>query len=154
MFSDRTGSIFGSEFTDLYDRMSLGVRRTRHDSDGATQYGIYNTMSPYSTPVATLDYGAGGTLGTVTFNGTDGSVRTHAMSSFLTEVGGLVVVFVVAVFPSPFRPASRQLLRYADASCVRVALSVPAIANSPLQTRKSTSGAGERTHKIASRSGP
>lgn len=89
MFSDRTGSLFGSEFSELYDRMYLCVRRTRNDSDGAAQYGIYNSfVTQFNAPVATFDYGAGGALGTVTFNGADGSTRTHAMSSFLTEVGG------------------------------------------------------------------
>jgi len=89
MFPDRTGSVFGSEFAELYERMYLCVCRTRRDSDGATQYGIYNTpVTPFNTPVATLDYGAGGALGTVTFTGPGGSVRTHAMSSFLTVVGG------------------------------------------------------------------
>ena len=88
MYSDSTGSLFGSEFAELYRRApaNLDVRRTRHDSDGATQYGIYTTF--VTAPAATLDYGAGGVLGTVTFNGPDGSSRTHAMSSFLTEVGG------------------------------------------------------------------
>jgi hypothetical protein len=92
MYTDSTGSLFGSEFVELYRRMPafLDVRRTRRDSDGATQYRIYTTL--VKSPVATFDYGAGGVLGTVTFNGPDGSVRTHAISSFLTKVGGSVVV--------------------------------------------------------------
>ncbi|KAI9455241.1 hypothetical protein BJY52DRAFT_656577 [Lactarius psammicola] len=89
MLSDRTGSVFGSEFTELYGRMYLCVRRTCRDSDGATQYGIYNTpVTPFNSPTATLNYGAGGALGTVTFTGPGGSARTHTMSSFLTVVGG------------------------------------------------------------------
>jgi len=93
MFSDRTGSIYGSEFAELYDRMYLCVHRTRRDSDGggATQYGIFNTaVTPFNAPVATLEFGtaAGDTVGTVTFSGSGGSTRTHAMSSFLTIVGG------------------------------------------------------------------
>lgn len=89
MFSDRTGSPFSSEFTELYDRMSLCVRRTRRDRDGATQYAIYDFfVTPFEAPIATLDYGAGGALGTVTFIGSGSSARTHEMSSFLTVVGG------------------------------------------------------------------
>ncbi|KAH9025654.1 hypothetical protein EDB84DRAFT_366262 [Lactarius hengduanensis] len=89
MFPDRTGSVFGSEFSELYDRMYLCVCRTRHDSDGAAQYGIYDaSVTPFNSPVATLDYGAGGALGTVMFVGPGGSPRTHEMSSFLTVVGG------------------------------------------------------------------
>lgn len=90
MLSDKTGSLFGSEFTELYGRLSMCVRRTRRDPDGATQCGIYDYKFalPFTAPVATLDYGAGGALGTVTFNAPGGTPRTHAMSSFLTEVGG------------------------------------------------------------------
>jgi len=89
MFADATGSLFGSEFPELYDRMYLCVRPVRHDSDEDTtkHFGIFDNkfVQQYSAPVATLDYGA---PGTVTFNRPDGSARTHAMSSFLTEVGG------------------------------------------------------------------
>jgi len=91
IFADKTGSLFGSEFSDVYDRMYLCVSRTRRDTDGAAQYSIYNTsVAPSNTPVAALEYGAGGALGTVTFNlkGRGGRERTHAMSAFLTIVGG------------------------------------------------------------------
>ena len=89
MFPDRTGSIYGSEFIELYDRMYLCVHRTRRDSDGATQYGIYNTaVTPFNSPVATLEFSTGDAIGTVTFNGPGGSIRTYVMSSFLTIVGG------------------------------------------------------------------
>ena len=95
MFPDRTGSIYGSEFSELYDRMYLCVHRIRRDSDGggATQYGIFNTaVTPFNAPVATLEFVGVGTgdetIGTVTFSGPGGSTRTHTMSSFLTIVGG------------------------------------------------------------------
>jgi hypothetical protein len=88
MFPDRTGSIYGSEFAELYDRMYLCVRRMRRDSDGTTQYGIYDNLMQSNSPVATLEFSTGETIGTVTFNGPGGSVRTRAMSSFLTIVGG------------------------------------------------------------------
>ena len=92
MFPDRTGSIYGSEFAELYDRMYLCVRRMRRDSDGTAQYGIYNNLTASSnSPVATLEFNAttgDTTIGTVTFNGPGSTVRTHAMSSFLTIVGG------------------------------------------------------------------
>jgi hypothetical protein len=93
MFPDRTGSIYGSEFAELYDRMYLCVHRTRRESDGiAAQYGIFNTaVTPFNAPVATLEFlvGTGDeTIGTVTFSGPGDSTRTHAMNSFLTIVGG------------------------------------------------------------------
>ncbi|KAI9437450.1 hypothetical protein H4582DRAFT_1815566 [Lactarius indigo] len=79
MFPDRTGSVFGSEFSELYDRMYLCVCRTRRDSDGAAQYGIYNApVTPFNSPVATLDYGPGGALGTVTCRRCLSCVPHHA----------------------------------------------------------------------------
>ncbi|KAF8267651.1 hypothetical protein EI94DRAFT_1580453 [Lactarius quietus] len=89
MFADRTGSIYGSEFAELYDRMYLCVRRTHRDSDGASQYGIYNApVTPSNSPAAIVEFGLTDPIGTVTFNGPGGTVRTHAMSSYLTIVGG------------------------------------------------------------------
>lgn len=89
MLEDRSGSLSGSEFVDLYDRMSLRLRCTRRDPDGASQYGVYNDFSPrYDIPVVTLEYGAAGALGTITTIGPGGSSRTQTMTAFLVEIGG------------------------------------------------------------------
>jgi len=89
MLEDRSGSLSGSEFVDLYDRMHLRVRRTHHDADGASQYGVYNMFSTQpDIPVVTLEYGATGALGNITTIGPGGSSRTKMMVAFLVEVGG------------------------------------------------------------------
>jgi len=89
MLEDRSGSLSGSEFVDLYDRMHLRVRCTRRDPDGASQYGVYNMFSTQcDIAVATLEYGAAGALGNITIVGPGGMPRTHAMAAFLVEVGG------------------------------------------------------------------
>ncbi|KAH9973945.1 hypothetical protein BJV74DRAFT_782611 [Russula compacta] len=73
MLEDRSGSLSGSEFVDLYDRMHLRLRCTRRDPDGASQYGVYNMFSWHDIPVATLEYGAAGALGSITTIGPGGS---------------------------------------------------------------------------------
>lgn len=93
MLEDRSGSLSGSEFVDLYDRMHLRVRCTRRDADGASQYGVYNIFSTLpDIPVATLEYGAAGALGNVTTIGPGGSSQTQNMAAFLVEIGGCVNV--------------------------------------------------------------
>ena len=100
MFDDRTGSLSGSEFVELHDRIYLRVRCTRRDPDGASQYGVYNMRSRHDEiPVATFGYGAGGTLGNVTMIGAGGSLRTQAIAAFLVEVGGYVNTIPLALFP-------------------------------------------------------
>jgi hypothetical protein len=89
MLEDRSGSLLGSEFVDLYDRMYLRVRCTRRDTDGASQYGVYNLFSTQpDIPAVTLEYGAAGALGNVTTISPGGSSRTQTMAAFLVEVGG------------------------------------------------------------------
>jgi len=89
MLEDRSGSLSGSEFVDLYDRMYLRVRCTRRDADGASSYGVYNIFSTLpDIPVVTLEYGAAGALGNVTTIGHGGSPRTQTMAAFLVEIGG------------------------------------------------------------------
>jgi len=89
MLEDRSGSLSSSTFTDLYGRMSLLLRCTRRDPDGASQYAIYNLDSTQrDMPVATLEYGAAGALGNITTIGPGGSPQTQPMAAFLVEVGG------------------------------------------------------------------
>jgi len=89
ILEDKSGSLSGSQFIDLYDRMHLYMRCTRRDHDGASQYGIYNMFSQESdVPVVTLEYGAAGALGNITTIGPRGSSRTQTMAAFLVEVGG------------------------------------------------------------------
>lgn len=89
MLEDRSGSLAGSEFVDLYDRMHLEVRCTRRGADGARSYGVFNMFSTLpDTPVVTLEYGAAGALGNVTTIGPGGSPRTQTMAAFLVEIGG------------------------------------------------------------------
>ncbi|KAF8467991.1 hypothetical protein DFH94DRAFT_638665 [Russula ochroleuca] len=89
MLNDRTGSLSGSEFVDLYDRIYLRVCCTHRDSNGASEYGMYNMLARHhEIPVATFQYGAGGALGNITFISSEGSMRTQAMAAFLVEVGG------------------------------------------------------------------
>jgi hypothetical protein len=91
MLNDRTGSLLGSEFVDLYDRIYLRVRCTHLDPDGASVYGVYNMLSRHhEIPVATFQYGAGGALGDITITGSGGSLRTHTIAAYLVEVGGYV----------------------------------------------------------------
>jgi len=88
MLEDRSGSLSGSEFVDLYDRMYLRVCCTRRDADGASQYGVFNMFSTPDIPVVTLEYGAAGALGNVTTIGPGGSSLTQTMAAFLVEIGG------------------------------------------------------------------
>jgi hypothetical protein len=95
MLEDRSGSLSSSTFTDLYGRMSLLLRCTRRDPDGASQYAIYNLDSTQrDMPVATLEYGAAGALGDITTIGPGGSPQTQPMAAFLVEVGGYATVLL------------------------------------------------------------
>jgi hypothetical protein len=91
MLNDRTGSLSGSLFADLYDRLCLKVRCTHRDSDGASEYAVYNMLSRHTEiPVAMFQYGAGGALGSITTIDSSASFRTHTIATFLVEVGGYV----------------------------------------------------------------
>jgi hypothetical protein len=100
MLEDKSGSLSGSSFVDLYERMCLLLRCTRRDPDGASQYRVYDVtfeqpiLAPEATqflPEATLEYGAAGALGNITIIEPGGSSRTQTMSSFLVEVGGYAI---------------------------------------------------------------
>jgi hypothetical protein len=95
MLEDWSGSLSSSTFIDLYGRMSLILRCTRRDPDGASQYAIYNSDSTQrDMPVATLEYGAAGALGDITTIGPGGSPQTQPMAAFLVEVGGYATVLL------------------------------------------------------------
>ncbi|KAH9957307.1 hypothetical protein BC827DRAFT_1138204 [Russula dissimulans] len=90
MLEDKSGSLSGSSFVDLYERMCLLLRCTRRDPDGASQYRVYDVtfeqpiLAPEATqflPEATLEYGAAGALGNITIIEPGGSSRTQTMSS-------------------------------------------------------------------------
>ncbi|KAI9508596.1 hypothetical protein F5148DRAFT_979547 [Russula earlei] len=87
MLEDKSGSLSGSDFVDLYDRMFLRVRCTR-GPDGASRYRVYDMFAWHDIPVATLEYGAAGTLGNITIIGPGALSRTQPMAAFLVEVGG------------------------------------------------------------------
>jgi hypothetical protein len=89
MLHEKTGPVFGSEFDDVYDRINLHVYCTHRDPDGASQYRVYGARANFDIPVATFEFGAGGTLGNITFD-SGGSLRTQAIDAFLVEVGGYV----------------------------------------------------------------
>jgi len=95
MLEDRSGSLSGSNFVDLYNRMALQLRCTRRDPDGASQYKVYDIsligmplVTVMDPPEVTLEYGAAGALGNITIIKPGGSSRTQTMASFLVEVGG------------------------------------------------------------------
>ncbi|THH18645.1 hypothetical protein EW146_g2363 [Bondarzewia mesenterica] len=69
---DKTGTLAGSEFIDVNDRMRLGFRCTLRDTH-RTAYMIYDltnsSQTTYSQPAAVLDYGQNNALGTVIISG-------------------------------------------------------------------------------------
>jgi len=102
MLYDKTGSLLGSDFVDLYDRMNLRVFCRRRDPDGAALYEMYNMLSRHhDIPVAFFEYGAAGALGDISLIGPGGSLRTQTMTAFLVEVGGYVNYFDAK---NPFPP--------------------------------------------------
>jgi len=89
MLHDKTGSLLGSDFVDLYDRMNLRVFCRRRDPDGTALYEVYNMLSRHQDiPVASFEYGVAGVLGNISLIGPGGSIRTQTMAAFLVEVGG------------------------------------------------------------------
>jgi hypothetical protein len=89
MLEDKSGSLSGSDFVDLHDRMYLSLRSRRRDRSGASQCDIFNMRSKqFNYPAATLEYGMGGVLGSITLIGPGGMPRTHTMDTFLAQVGG------------------------------------------------------------------
>lgn len=81
LLEDRTGNIISTEFDDLYDRMFLGISNTTDPaarSRGAATIKIFELGSKTSTratfspnfgrdPTIVLDFGPGGTPGSVLF---------------------------------------------------------------------------------------
>jgi hypothetical protein len=89
MLHDSTGSLLGSDFVDLYDRMNLRVSCRRRDPDGAALYEVYNMLSMHrDIPIAVFEYGTAGALGNISLIGPGGSLRRQTMTAFLVEVGG------------------------------------------------------------------
>ncbi|KAI0266951.1 hypothetical protein BC834DRAFT_842685 [Gloeopeniophorella convolvens] len=87
MLEDKTGSLSNSDYKDLYDRMYLGVRCTRRESNGASQYAVFNYLpSEWSDPAVSLEYGVGGTPGAVTFMRAGRTPTTLAMGDYLMAV--------------------------------------------------------------------
>lgn len=72
LFEDTTGNTTDSNFIDIYQRMSFSIRCTMSNADRSA-YMIYDASSASSragrgglmVPVACLEFGAGGVLGTV-----------------------------------------------------------------------------------------
>ncbi|KAF8490379.1 hypothetical protein F5888DRAFT_1741913 [Russula emetica] len=86
MLHDNTGSLLGSDFVDLYDRMNLRVSCRRRDPDGSALYEVYNMLSIHrDIPIAVFEYGAAGALGTISLIGPGGSLRRQTMAAFLVE---------------------------------------------------------------------
>ncbi|KDQ55593.1 hypothetical protein JAAARDRAFT_37006 [Jaapia argillacea MUCL 33604] len=65
---DKTGSLSGSEFVDIHDRMRMTFRCTARDTQHSA-YMVYNLTVPRHggqyKPGAVLDFGPGNSLGTV-----------------------------------------------------------------------------------------
>ncbi|EPQ56858.1 hypothetical protein GLOTRDRAFT_38358 [Gloeophyllum trabeum ATCC 11539] len=84
---DKTGSLAGSDFVDIHDRMRLSVRCTARDAHRCA-FMIYN-MNPsvggLLKPCAVLDFGPNNTLGTVAI----GSGCHIPMTRYLTKVSPL-----------------------------------------------------------------
>ena len=103
MLHDNTGSLLGSDFVDLYDRMNLRVSCRRRDPDGAALYEVYNMLSRlHGIPVAVFEFGGAGALGNIELIGPGGPVRTQTMATFLVEVGG----YANAISPFPPSPSA------------------------------------------------
>ncbi|GBE80294.1 hypothetical protein SCP_0300090 [Sparassis crispa] len=87
---DQSGDLAGSEFVDLYKRISLTVRCTLR-SDTHTAYMVYDMTSRgvnrggLLVPLACLDFGAGHALGTIKV----GEKEAVNMSDYLTKLSPL-----------------------------------------------------------------
>ena len=142
MLNDRTGSLSGSEFVDLYDRIYLRVCCTHRDPNGASHYGMYNMLARHhEIPVVTFEYGAGGALGNITFISSEGSMRTQAMAAFLVEVGGYVNANNHLPLLSPLRSFCIKALMQCFCEPID-----RATGNSPLLTGVNIAGVGVRAH--------
>lgn len=138
MLHDSTGSLLGSNFVDLYDRMNLRVFGSRNPN-GAALYEVYNMLSRHrDIPVAVLTYGAAGALGDISLIGPGGSLRTQTMAAFLVEVRG----YANAI--SPFPPHPPPLLLHTSAHAVFLQSIDHATGNSWLLMDMNIAGVGER----------
>jgi hypothetical protein len=81
--ADKTGSLSGSEFTDVNDRMRLVYRCTANDSTHKA-YIIYDSSVTQVPPIA-LDFGPDDSLGIISF----GSDRSLPMKKYLSKVSML-----------------------------------------------------------------
>ncbi|TFK53810.1 hypothetical protein OE88DRAFT_1284268 [Heliocybe sulcata] len=84
---DKTGSLSGSEYVDIHDRMRLSIRCTVRDSQRCA-FMIYNispSVGGLLKPGAALDFGPNNALGTVAI----GSGSHIPMSRYLMKVSPL-----------------------------------------------------------------
>ncbi|KAG7098038.1 hypothetical protein E1B28_000014 [Marasmius oreades] len=77
---DKTGSLLGSEFVDIHDRLHFVYRSTSHACSHAT-YMIFNTSS-YTDPLMALTFGPRNALGTVSFP----SHVSYPMGTYLSRI--------------------------------------------------------------------
>ena len=84
---DKTGSLTGSEYEDMYRRLALSLRRSTSDVS-RNSYLIYEHGSGRSgsRAVAALDFGPDNSLGTVSFIRQDGRTQSFPMTQYLTKV--------------------------------------------------------------------
>jgi hypothetical protein len=138
MLHDNTGSLLGSDFVDIYERMNLRVFCRLHNSNGAALYEVYNMLSRHhDIPVAVFEYGAAGALGNISITDTEGPLQT--MASFLVEVGGYAsaISSPPPSFPSPHTTAHAVFLQSID----------HATGNSSHLMDMNIAGVGERARK-------
>ncbi|KAF9050608.1 hypothetical protein BJ165DRAFT_1366943 [Panaeolus papilionaceus] len=91
---DRSGSLSGSDFIDIHDRMRLIYRRRRRDSSdsqSAFTYDIFDATSncadAFTVPVATLTFGPNNELGTIAFKNSQ-PMRMDRYLSQVNEIAG------------------------------------------------------------------
>jgi len=89
---DRTGDLGGSEYVDLYNRLRLTVRCTLRDSH-RTAYMVHDASTP-ATPIAFLDFGHGGALGSIKVG--SGPGEGVGMQEFLVKAGSKTRKFVAS----------------------------------------------------------
>lgn len=99
--ADKTGSVFGSDFTDLYGRMSLRVTCTQRNNQRIA-YMVYrlDDSSTYvnnvNRPQAALDFGPNHALGTVSI----GPKPHIPMEQYLTKAS-MTGCVQLAITPDP-----------------------------------------------------
>lgn len=86
---DKTGSLSGSDFVDINDRIRFSYRCTARDTTRVA-YIIFNVTSGHSnTPVAALDFAPDGGWGTVTYTSGSTAGAHMAMKKYLAKTSFL-----------------------------------------------------------------